>query len=226
MASTGTAMPDSTRLTSSFCSVSVGLAWRVLVAQEAGEGVPVGEPDERTDPGGLQACGVRDGEVDAGAEALVENLGRGPDLLPGALERRGRIDVADVRAVQRLIDRRGDHCGPFRAGLIPTERGVTGGFLQDPRGGVEDGGDGTGVRLNEGGERVVEDRRVEPLVVREDLDRDRELDRVTPQARHGDGDRRAVALVEPLQLVGCRHDRRESLPRLLAPGFESSVVCP
>ena len=118
---------------------------RVLVAEETGEGVPVGEPDERTDPRGLQARGIRDGEIDAGAESLVEHLCRGPDLLPGALERRGRIDVPDVGAVQRLVDGRGDHRGTFRSALIATERGVTGGVLQDPRGGVEDGGDGTGV---------------------------------------------------------------------------------
>ncbi|WP_232512350.1 hypothetical protein [Rhodococcus pyridinivorans] len=44
------------------------------------------EPEQRTESGCFEACGVGNRQVDAGAETLVENLSRGANLLSGFFE--------------------------------------------------------------------------------------------------------------------------------------------
>ena len=54
------------------------------------------------------------------------------------------------------------------------------------------------IRLNEGGQRVVEDRRIEPLVVSENLDRNSTNDIILEPLFRRHDDRTWVALVEEL----------------------------
>ncbi len=90
----------------------LGFEHRRLAVQlgrvEAGEGVRGGEEDERHQTRRLEAGRVSDRQVDAGSEPLGEHLIRGAHLLPRALERRGRVDVADPGCAEGLVEGTGD----------------------------------------------------------------------------------------------------------------------
>ncbi|MBM4606423.1 hypothetical protein GS575_27960 [Rhodococcus hoagii] len=151
----------------------------VVVAKEAGEGVALHEPNQRMQSGGLQAGRVGDGQVDTGAErssrtcAVVRTLA-------GALERRGRLDVADTTRPQRLVHGRGDLRGPLGAALVAVDSGTVGVAPQDLEAPSSTDRTAGGVGWTKAARASVVDRCVVPFVVGENADRRGEFCLVRP----------------------------------------------
>lgn len=54
----------------------------------------------------LTTRGKQQRQIETGAEALMQDVGREEDFLPGGLETRGRADVANAEFRDGLVDRR------------------------------------------------------------------------------------------------------------------------
>ena len=166
----------------------------LLLEQMAGEGMSVAEHQHRVQAGGLERRGVGRRQVQARAPAIDEHLVRWADLLPGALERRGWIDVADVAGAHRVVDRVGDRHRAVGAALIALDRRVACPLAEHVAGVADQVLDRAGARGHEG-RQGLPDRVEPPFVAREQAQRALGLEhpRVVEQARR---DRRGDRLIE------------------------------
>ena len=143
---------------------------------DAGQGVPSRQGDDRIQPRLLEGGGKQHGRVEAGSYPAVEHLARQTDLLAVALEARGWKGVTQAEVADRRIDRGRDLPHPLTAaGLVPVNLVHLSGSAQDLARASEYPVDRRVVRCREGGKQLRHEARPAPFVVRQQLDRFREL---------------------------------------------------
>ena len=98
-------------------------------APVAEERVTESDPDDRCDPDVLQGGREQHRGVEAGADAIGENVAGRTDLLAVAPARRW-LGVEDLSIVDRGEDRADDLVDPLRLGVVDAERPAAGGLCQ------------------------------------------------------------------------------------------------
>ena len=143
-------------------------------APVAHEDVPLGEPELDVDPHVLQRRREEDGEVEAGATPVLQDLLCGTDPLGDADPARGRVGVGDASRVQRTADGVDDLVGALSLSLIGVQGVRPGRCAQDLGGLRDEGADSRLLRAHEGGEETqvlrVVGRGESPAVRAEDVD--------------------------------------------------------
>ena len=149
-------------------------AGEIFVHQpDADEGVAFGQRDDRVEARLLEAGGVKQREVEAGADLAGQDVARTADHLAGALEALGRQDVGDRMRDQRGPDRVGDLPGAGLGALAVAVHGLVaagggelvGGFAQDDV-------DARIGRPNEGGKQLRRRIDAAPMRRRQQVDLD------------------------------------------------------
>jgi hypothetical protein len=200
---------------------------------EGDDGVTVAKRDHRPESARLEERCEGHGEVEAVAEAVGEDVGRGADLLAGGLEARLRGDVGDRARRERVVAGFGQALRAFRAaGEIPVERAVACRLLHARGDVAEELGDRGRVRGDERGDRLAGDLRAAPV---------RRGDDGEPVARGGEGvavrtdergdeidalafGRAAEEFDGKLEAVGVDGERGARVDRLEAAREEGGVV--
>jgi len=148
---------------------------------------------------------------------------RRTDLLAGALERRGRVDVPDLPVAHRVVDRARDRHRAVRTALVPLDRRTAGALPEQVARVAHQILNRSGARCDEGRQRFV-DGHGPPLVAREkphrpvhpkrpvdieDVDRDLRRHRLVDLGERGGVEVPACGVSGELERVA-RRDLRQS----------------
>ena len=143
---------------------------------DAGQGVPSRQGDDRIQPRLLEGGGEQHGRIEAGPYPAVEHLARQADLLAVALEARRWKGVGQAEVADRRIDGGRDLPHPLTAaGPVAVDPIHLSGSAQDLARVSEYPVDRRVVRCRESRKQLRHESRTTPFVVREQLDRFREL---------------------------------------------------
>ncbi len=97
------------------------------------EGVTVDHPQQRPNAGLLQGGRHDDDRVQAGCDSAVQDVAGCADFLPDLGPAGGRLCIADLPSLHRLVDRSDDRVHTLGSGLVALDGRAAGALLEDVR---------------------------------------------------------------------------------------------